>query len=175
MDWLKTLAPLLGTALGGPLGGAAASFIADKLGIESKTIDAVSEVLNSGKMSPEQVSALKLAELDFKKFLEDNKIKLAELEFKQDELIGKDRADARAMQVATHSKMPAILTIMVTIGFFSVLGALLMMPELKANEIVLVMVGQLSAVWGACVAFYVSTTFNSANKTKMLAESLPVK
>lgn len=79
------------------------------------------------------------------------------------------------MQVATHSKMPAILTIMVTVGFFGVLTALLAMPELKANEIVLVMVGQLSAVWGACVAFYVSTTFNSANKTKMLAESLPGK
>lgn len=31
MDWLKQIAPLLGTALGGPLGGAAASFIASKI------------------------------------------------------------------------------------------------------------------------------------------------
>ena len=45
-DWLKTLAPLLGTALGGPLGGAAASFIADKLGIENKTIEAVSVLVD---------------------------------------------------------------------------------------------------------------------------------
>ena len=30
MDWFKTLAPMLGTALAGPLGGAAAAFIADK-------------------------------------------------------------------------------------------------------------------------------------------------
>ena len=162
MDWLKTLAPLLGTALGGPLGGAAASFIADKLGIEAKTIEAVSDVLNSGTMTPDQLASIKLAELDFKKFLETNKIDLAKLETA-------DRADARAMQIATHSKMPAVITIMVTIGFFSVLGALLAMPELKANEIVLVMVGQLSAVWGACVAFYVSTTFQSANKNAMLA------
>ena len=35
---IKGLAPMLGTALAGPLGGAAASFIADKLGIETKTI-----------------------------------------------------------------------------------------------------------------------------------------
>tara|TARA_R110000868_G_scaffold374098_1_gene638491 strand:- start:294 stop:482 length:189 start_codon:yes stop_codon:yes gene_type:complete len=60
MDWLKQLAPLLGTALGGPLGGAAASFIAGKLGIESNTIEAVTNVLNSGKLSPEQISAVKL-------------------------------------------------------------------------------------------------------------------
>ena len=79
------------------------------------------------------------------------------------------------MQIATHSKMPAILTILVTIGFFGVLGTLLAKPELKANEIVLVMVGQLSAVWGACVAFYVSTTYSSANKNQLLAQSAPPK
>ena len=69
-DWLKTLAPLIGTALGGPLGGAAAAFLADKLGIEYKTVEAVTEVLNSGQMTPDQISAIKLAELDFKKFTE---------------------------------------------------------------------------------------------------------
>ena len=74
MDWLKQLAPLLGTALGGPIGGAAASFLADKLGIESNTIEAVTNILNSGKLSPEQISAVKLAEIDFQKFLETNKI-----------------------------------------------------------------------------------------------------
>jgi hypothetical protein len=50
-----------------------------------------------------------------------------------------------------------------------------MKPDLKANEIVLVMVGQLSAVWGACVAFYVSTTYSSANKNQLLANSAPAK
>ena len=53
MDWLKTIAPMIGTALGGPLGGAAAAFLADKLGIETKTVEAVSEVLNSGRMTPD--------------------------------------------------------------------------------------------------------------------------
>jgi gas vesicle protein len=167
-DWLKTLAPLLGTALGGPLGGAAAAFLADKLGIESKTVEAVTEVLNSGKMSPEQIASIKLAELDFKKFTETNKIDVMRLE-------AGDRDSARKMQIATQSKMPAVITIMVTIGFFGVLTALLLMPDLKANEIVLVMVGQLSAVWGACVAFYVSTTYSSANKNQLLANSAPAK
>jgi len=90
MDWLKTLAPALGTALAGPLGGAAAAFLADKLGIESKTVEAVSEVLNSGKMTPEQISSIKLAEIDFQKFLESNKIKL-------EEIAAADRGSAREM------------------------------------------------------------------------------
>lgn len=60
-DFLKTVVPILGNAIAGPLGGVAASFLADALGIEEKTVEAVSEVLNSGKMSPDQVASIKLA------------------------------------------------------------------------------------------------------------------
>ncbi len=71
-DWknlFKSVAPAIGNALGGPLGGAAAAFLADKLGVESKTVEAVTEVLNSGKLTPEQIENVKLAEIDFQKFL----------------------------------------------------------------------------------------------------------
>lgn len=167
-DFLKTLAPMLGTAFAGPLGGIAASFLADKLGVQEKTIAAVTEALSTGGMTSEQITSIREAETEFKKWMGDNQIK-------QDQLVVEDRKSARDMQIATHSRMPAVLTIMVTIGFFSVLGALLAMPELKTNEIVLVMVGQLSAVWGACVAFYVSTTFSSASKNQLLAQANPPK
>ena len=42
MNWIKSIAPTIGIALAGPLGGAAASFLAEKLGIQKKTIEAVS-------------------------------------------------------------------------------------------------------------------------------------
>jgi len=73
------------------------------------------------------------------------------------------------MQVATQSKMPAILTVLVTVGFFGTLALLFFRPELKGNEIVMVMVGQLSAVWAGCVTFYTGTTFSSASKNQLLA------
>ena len=73
------------------------------------------------------------------------------------------------MQIATRSRMPATLTIMVTIGFFGVLSLLFFNPEMKSNEIVMIMVGQLSTVWAGCVAFYTGTTFSSASKTAALA------
>ena len=71
---------MLGTALGGPFGGIAAGFIAEKLGLESKTVDAVIKALDDNKMTADQVSAIRLAEIDFTKFLAQNEITLAQLD-----------------------------------------------------------------------------------------------
>ena len=168
MDWLKTLAPLLGTALGGPLGGAAASFIADKLGIESKTIEAVTSVLNSGKMTPEQLSSIKLAEIDFQKFLRENDIKL-------EEIAAADRESARTMQISTKSSVPAVLTYLLTIGFFGVLGAMFKYPELKESAPLMIMLGSLGTAWTGACAFWFGTTHGSQAKNDLLANSTPNK
>ena len=168
MEWLKTLAPMLGTALGGPLGGAAAAFIADRLGVDSKTVTAVTDVLNTGKMSPEQISALKLAEIDFQKFLESNKIKL-------DKIAAADRNSARTMQATTKSVMPATLTLLITFGFFGVLGWMLYSPAVMNRPPLLIMLGQLGTAWGVACAFWFGTTSGSKDKTAMLANSTPVK
>lgn len=168
MEWLKTLAPMLGTALGGPLGGAAAAFIADRLGVDSKTVTAVTDVLNSGKMTPEQISALKLAEIDFQKFLESNKIKL-------DEIAAADRNSARTMQATTKSVVPSVLTMLITVGFFSVLGWMLYSPAVMNSPPLLIMLGQLGTAWGVACAFWFGTTSGSKDKTAMLANSTPAK
>jgi gas vesicle protein/uncharacterized membrane protein YeaQ/YmgE (transglycosylase-associated protein family) len=165
MDWLKTLAPLLGTALGGPIGGAAAAFIADKLGIEDKTIEAVSEVLNSGKLSPEQITGLKLAEIDFQKFLEQNKVDLARLSVD-------NTKDARAMQIITRSQMPAIISVILTTGFLGLLTGL-MAGWLKAedNQAMLIMLGALGAGFGAVINYWLGSSSDSGRKTELLAQA----
>ena len=167
-DLLKALAPLLGTAIAGPFGAMAASFLADKLGVQEKTIAAVQDVLTSSTMTGEQITAIRQAEIDFKKWMGDNEIKKEQLGFE-------DRKSAREMQIATHSRMPAVLTTLVTLGFFGILILLIYKPEFKANEIILIMVGQLSVAWAGCIAFYTGTTYGSANKNQMLANSQPGK
>ena len=167
-DFLKSIVPLLGTALGGPLGGAAASFIADKLGVSDKTVAAVTDVLNSGKMTPDQVSALKLAEIDFKKFLEQNKIDL-------EKIAAADRDSARTMQGVTRSKMPAILTMMITVGFFGVLGMMLHDESVVNSPPLLIMLGSLGTAWTGACAFWFGTTSGSMQKSEMLAQSAPVR
>jgi gas vesicle protein len=167
-DWIKTLAPLLGTALGGPLGGAAATFIADKLGLESKTIEAVSEVLNSGKLSPDQISQIKLAEVDFKKFMADHEIKL-------EQISADDRKSARELQASSRSSTPAVLTYIITLGFFGVLGGMFYWPDLKESAPLMIMLGSLGTAWTGACAFWFGTTHNSQTKTDLLAKADAIK
>ena len=168
MDWLKTLAPMLGTALAGPLGAAAASFIADKLGLGAKTIEAVSEVLNSGKLTPEQISSIKLAEIDFQKFLKEHDIKL-------EEISAGDRANARDMRKATNSQVPAVLTMLITFGFFGVLGWMLYDTKSVESPPLLIMLGSLGTAWTGACAFWFGTTSGSATKNQLLANSTPLR
>ena len=161
ISWLKTLAPMIGTALGGPLGGAAAAFIADKLGLEAKTVEAVSEVLNSGKLSAEQISGIKLAEIEFQRFLEQNKIDLAKMDLD-------NTKDARLMQRETRSQYPAVLSTFVTLGFFGILLSMLVM-EYRPTDSLLIMLGALGAAFGAVVNFWLGSSNGSAIKSDLLA------
>lgn len=167
MDWLKQIAPLLGTALAGPLGGAAAAFLADKLGVEERTVQAVTNVLTDTKLTPEQIANVKLAEIEFQKFLKQNQIDLEQIH-------AGDRKDARGMFSITRSKMPALLSVMVTVGYFAILTGM-MVGQLKVSDsqALLLMLGSLSTAWGVVMAFWFGTTSDSGRKTEMLALSSP--
>ena len=164
MNWIETLkavAPTVATALGGPLAGAAVSALGGILGVPDATQDTIAKLFKDGQLSQEHLAEIRKLELEYQNNEKERGFKYAELEYKNQD-------SARQMQIATHSRMPAILTVMVTIGFFGILTLLFFHPELRGNEIVMMMVGQLSAVWAGCVAFYTGTTFGSANKNAML-------
>jgi len=76
-DWKKTvkaIAPMIGTAIGGPFGGMASAAITSVLGISpDSTDDQISEAIKTA--SPEQLVALRKAEKGFK-------IKMKELDIK---------------------------------------------------------------------------------------------
>ena len=169
-DLLKTLAPLLGSAIAGPFGGIAASFLADKLGVPEKTVQAVTDAISSDKMTPDQVAQIKLAEIEFKKWMGDNALK-------QDQLVFDDRKSARDMEMSTKSYTPAILTWIVVILCLSFEGLMLFgqMPK-PASEIVLGRVlGTLDSALMMVLAFWFGSSHGSQNKDAMLANSMPVK
>ena len=167
-DFLLKIAPTVASALLGPMGGIAVAGLGKIFGIDGATTKDITKMITEGQVTPDQLAQIKMLELKLKGEEDERGFKYSELEFK-------DKDSARQMQMATHSKMPAVLTILVTVGFFGILGLLFFHPELKGNEIVMLMVGQLSAVWAACVSFYVGTTYGSANKNAMLANSTPSK
>lgn len=106
---VKTVLPWIGTALGGPLGGIAASAVGKALGMEDATVDSVKAVL--GGMPPEELTKLKLAELDtqiqMKKLGYDSIEKLATLDAAIVESINKTmQVEAGAEHWPTYSWRP---------------------------------------------------------------------
>jgi hypothetical protein len=174
MDWssiVRTVAPWIGTALGGPLGGMAVEAAANALGLSDKTADAVKQAISGA--TPEQMLALKRADQDFA-------IHMQELGFKQvtdlEALAAGDRKDARAMQVAQRSPVPAVLSIAVTLGYFGVLvGMMTGVFHVSDSQALLIMLGSLGTAWGMVMAFWFGTTRASEVKTEMLAKADPVK
>ena len=160
---------MLGTALGGPFGGIAAGFIAEKLGLEGKTVEAVTKALEGNKMTADQVASIRLAEIDFMKFMEQNEITKEQLNFQ-------NTADARAMQVATRSYTPDVLAIIIVAGFFGILIAM-MMGKLTVSDqqALLILLGSLSAGFGAVLNFFFGSSKGSQNKDILLANSTPQK
>lgn len=162
---LKTVAPWIGTALGGPLGGMAVEAAANALGLSEKTTDSLKQAI--GGATPEQMLALKQADQAFA-------LQMQALGFKQvvdlESLVVADRKDARGMQVSTRSRMPAVLSVAVTVGFLGLLTGM-MLGVLKASdsEALLLMLGSLGAAFGAVIAFWFGTTNSSQGKTEMIA------
>jgi hypothetical protein len=174
MDWkdvVKTVAPWIGTALGGPLGGLAVEAAASALGLNEKTTDALKNAI--GGMTAEEALALKQADQSFA-------LQMQAMGFKQvtdlEALASADRKDARAMQIVTRSLVPAVLSMVVTMGYFGILLGL-MAGWLKAadSQALLLMLGSLSAAWGAVMAYWFGTTRDSGVKTELLAKAPPVK
>lgn len=174
MDWAKvisTVAPWIGTALGGPLGGMAVEAAASALGVSDKTADAVKQALAG--VTPDQMLALKKADQDFA-------LQMQALGFKQvtdlEAIAAGDRKDARDMQRATRSIMPAVLSCVVTVGFLGLLtGMMLGVLHVSDSQALLLMLGALGAAFGAVIQFWFGTTHDSGRKTDMLAKSPPVQ
>lgn len=148
MEWVGKILPTIGTLLGGPLGGAAVEAAANALGLSDKTKGAVEKALASGELSAEQIAALQAADLQLK-------TKMAELGIEAERIAQADRESARKMQIDTHSIVPALLTLTLTIGYFAILIGL-MTGDLKLwdNPAMTLLLGALTTAWGSSVAYY---------------------
>lgn len=174
MDWksiVSTVAPWIGTALGGPLGGMAVSAIADAFGLSDRTEETIKQALSGA--TPEQMLALKNADQAFA-------LQMQELGFKQikdlEAIAADDRKDARDMQKTTRSPIPAVLSVIITLGYFGILVGM-MTGELKVadSQALLIMLGSLSTAWAGIMGFWFGSTNGSAMKTELLAKSPAVK
>lgn len=163
MDWLKSIAPTIFTAIGGPLGGLAYEAVSKVMGVSQ---DDAKTMLESGKLSADQIASIQQAEIALK-------AKAQELGLDFEKLAVEDRASARQMQSATHSWIPPFLAVGITVGFFGILYALMSDRVTKSDEL-MIMLGSLSTAWTGVIAFYFGSSAGSQRKDELIHNSTPV-
>lgn len=163
MEWLAQIAPSIATALGGPLAGLAVTAISKALGIDEKDVQ---NTIDSGKLTADQLTSLKQAELELQKQAQS-----LGLDFEK--LATDDRKSARDLQASTKSIVPPILALVVTVGFFGILFALMMDYAKKSDEL-MIMLGSLGTAWTGIIGFYFGSSAHSEKQSEMLHQSKPV-
>ena len=155
---ISTVAPILGTALGGPLGGLAGGLISKALGGTGGSTDPKAvEKLILGQ-DPQTLIALRQAEAELQ-------VHMKELEISEEKLSFDDTASARSREVAVKDWMPGILSMTITVGFFSVLGYMMthhIPPE--DRDTLNLMLGSLGTAWISVVAYYFGSSAGSRAK-----------
>ena len=137
------VAPTLGTALGGPLGGAAASMISDALGCENNP-KAIERAVQQA--TPEDLAKIKTAELDFETKMKELDVDLFALETQ-------DKQDARK-HFAKDWTAKSIGLIMVIFFCSYIALVTLMPPEQNSMELINLVLGYLGGLVSAVISFY---------------------
>jgi len=166
-DWKKTLqavAPILGTALGGPLGGVAGTAIASALGVPDATDEAALAAAMQ-KATPDQLLALKQADNQFR-------LDMKKLDLRPDELEVDDRKSAREAYSATKDSMVPLIAFVVIGGFIAMVGGILFGNVKVESALAGTLIGYMSAKAEQVLAFYFGSSKGSKNKDDALATAV---
>lgn len=161
---LATVAPLLGTAIGGPFGGLAGTLLAKALG----TTDPKAMETAITSTDPDILLKLKQADNDFQ-------AQLKALDISEEKLSFDDTANARAREVAVHDSTPHVLAYGITVGFFGILGYLLWNGKPPGGDVMMVMLGSLGTAWTGIVAYYFGSSAGSADKSATISKFIEGK
>jgi membrane-bound ClpP family serine protease len=146
------------------LAGLAVTAVSKALGIDE---DKVQDVIDSGKLSADQIASLKQAEIELQR-------QAQELGLNFEQLAVQDRASARDLQKETKSFIPPLLSVLVTIGFFGILAGL-MSGKIMTSDALMLMLGSLGTAWTGIIAFYFGSSASSQAKDQMIHNSTPLK
>lgn len=168
LDWkgiLKTVAPGLATALGGPLAGMATRAVSDALlGKQDGTEAEIAAAITAG--GPELLQKLREADQRFQ-------VEMKKLDIDLEKIAADDRASARQREAAVKDRTPAIIALASFCGFFGVL-ALLIFRDIPpgAKDALMIMLGALGGIVTSITAYYYGSSAGSAAKSKAIDELL---
>ena len=159
-DWknmLGNIAPMLGTAVGGPFGAMAGQLLGNALlGDENATEAQIQQAMATA--SPETIAKIKTAELQFKATMK-------ELDIKEQDLYLKDTQDARAMATKTGLVPQMVLSSLFIFGYF-VLVIILFSGQIKIDDSIRDMSNILIGVMTANIPSIMQFWFGSSHGSK---------
>lgn len=169
---LSTVAPMLATAVGGPLAGAATGAIINALGLAPDTPPEQVAAAVTGA-TPEQLLALKKADADFR-------VQMRQLDIDEQKLSFNDVADARKQTVSLAQSGSRVawgapsVSLVVTLMFGAVLYMTMTQPIPPGQqEAANILLGMLGTAFGAVVQYWVGSSFGSDRKSDLLFASHP--
>lgn len=149
---VSTVAPALGSALGSPLGGAAVSMIAEKLGVPNNK-QAVEKAIRQA--TPDEMLKLKEADNEFE-------LKMKELDVDVFRLETEDIQDARKnFSNDWTSKLLGFITLGGFMGYIFLVT--LQPPEQNSEALINLVLGYLGGLASAVISFYFGAS-NSKDK-----------
>jgi len=167
---LGGVAPVVASAIGGPLAGTAVRMLAEKLGVDTTQIEtdpgSIEKALVSKLQSatPADLLAVRQVETQFL-------VEMEKLDISRDQIAAMDRDSARHRQIATGDKFPNILAAIVMATFVFVLVAqfyvvLKQIPlEPGAGKVLDVSMGILMAAVTTVLTYYFGSSSGSKAKT----------
>lgn len=171
MDWsdlgkniIKFGAPILGGVVGGPAGAALGGTIAAVFGANPGDPKDIYK-----KMKSDPDAAVKLLQIQ-----SNERIRIEEVAKENFEIEVADRKSARKREEnlaksGERDYTPAILVILLTIGFFGLITLLIFVKvQPDALTIIKIMVGSLGSAWLMGIAYYFGSSSGSKKKDDML-------
>lgn len=150
---IGTVAPVLGTSLGGPLGGLAGKMVQNALGVDSEQ-----QALQLLEADPDALMKLKQAERDFES-------RMRELDVDEERLHQADRASAREMAQATSLVPQVSLSALFIAGYFVILGLFFSSTiDVPMSEAFHVLIGVLTAAIPQILHFWFGSSKGSQLK-----------
>lgn len=158
---LGTVAPFLGAMVGGPFGAAAGKLLGEfLLGDEGASDADIEKALSSA--SPETLVKLRKIDADYK-------TKMAALGIDEQKIAAMDRDSARNREISVRDRIPAILAITLTAGFFGVLFGMMYFPiQQDSKSVIDIMLGSLGTAWISSITYYFGSSYGSQIKTQLM-------
>ena len=182
---IKTIAPIAGTLIGGPLAGVAIKALGDAIGMEAPTQERIVEAIKGGSLTPDQMVAIRQADAALKVKLRELDLDEKKIEQQSEKMYVDDTQNARKVHAGDRGVFWLGVAVLVTMAldtgstFWLVYAILTEGLKIKDVGIVAAVFGILGTLNGYIAAnaqqvlsYYFGSSRGSMDKSRDMADAI---